>query len=71
MIYWKKETSLLFFQKILPHLPFKREGFVSHLVQRAWCTPFFLCGRIIILPIWVLTESATKDKNIVRMNLCE
>jgi hypothetical protein len=24
-----------------------------------------------VLPIWVLTESTSKDKSIVRMSLCE
>jgi hypothetical protein len=32
---------------------------------------FFVCGRTIVLQIWVLTKSTNKDKIIIRMNLCE
>jgi hypothetical protein len=32
---------------------------------------FFVCGRINVLPIWVLIEFASKDKNIIRMSICE
>jgi len=31
----------------------------------------FVCGRISILPIWVLTEFTNKDKNIIGTSLCE
>jgi len=31
----------------------------------------FVCGRTIVLQVWVLTKFASKDKNIVRMSLCE
>ncbi len=34
--------------------------------------PFFLvCGRISVLPIWVLIEFVSKDKNIIKMSICE
>ncbi len=32
---------------------------------------FFVCGKIIVLPVRVLTEYASKDESIIKMNLCE
>ncbi len=32
---------------------------------------FLVCGRTIVLPIWVLIEYVNKDKNIIRMSMCE
>ncbi len=31
----------------------------------------YVCGKISVLPIWVLIECAIKDKNIIGMNMCE
>jgi hypothetical protein len=32
---------------------------------------FFVCGRISVLPIWVLTKYTNKDKSIIGTSLCE
>jgi hypothetical protein len=32
---------------------------------------FLVCGRTIVLSIWVLIEYANKDKNIIKTSMCE
>jgi hypothetical protein len=66
-----EEKDILYFSKNFFHIYPSRGKALSNIWCKELGVPLFLCGKIIVLPICVITESANKEKNIVKTNLCE
>jgi hypothetical protein len=69
MLYWKKDNPFIS-PKFSSTFAFQKGKLCpTSNVESLVFLLFFACVKIITLLVWVLIEYASKDKNIVRMNL--